>query len=64
MKMPTILSVAAAVAGLKSAGLPANYDDLAAKGCRWVTVDSPYTCPSGDCLRQITKNGTEEKQLQ
>src|ERR1700693_186455 len=64
MKGPTILSVAAAVIGLTSAGFTANYDDLAAKGYRWVTVDGPYACPSRDDLRQITKNCTEETQLQ
>jgi hypothetical protein len=64
MKGPTILSVAAAVIGLTSAGFTANYDDLAAEGYRWVTADGPYACPSRDDLRQITKNCTEETQLQ
>ena len=39
MKLPTMLSVAAVL--LTSAGLAANYDDLVAKGYRWVTVDGP-----------------------
>jgi len=64
MKGPTILSEAAAVIGLTSAGFTANYDDLPAKGYRWVTVDGPYACPSRGDLRQITKNCTEETQLQ
>jgi hypothetical protein len=29
-----------------------------------VTADGPYACPSRDDLRQITKNCTEETQLQ
>jgi hypothetical protein len=64
MKVPTILSVGAAAVLLTSAGLAANYDDLAAKGYRWITVDGPYGCPSKDDLRQITKHHTDETELQ
>ena len=64
MKIPTILSVGTAAVLLTSAGLAANYDDLAAKGYRWITVDGPYACPSKDDLRQITKHHTDETELQ
>ena len=43
----TILSVATAAAGLVSAGLAANYDDLIKQGYRWVTVDGPLACFQG-----------------
>jgi hypothetical protein len=64
MKWSAILPVTAAVIGLISAGLTANYDDLAAKGYRWVTVDGPYGCPSNEDLQQIIKKPTGETQLQ
>jgi hypothetical protein len=63
MKIATILSVASAAVVLTSVGLAANYDELAAKGYRWVTIDGPYGCPSKDDLRQITKNRTDEIEL-
>ena len=61
--MPTILSVAAVAVLVTSTGLAANYDDLAAQGYRWITVDGPYACPSKDDLRQITKRHTDETEL-
>jgi hypothetical protein len=64
MKVSTILSITAAVIGLTSAGLTANYDDLAAKGYRWVTIDGPYGCPAKDDLQQIVKKPTDETELQ
>lgn len=63
MKVSAILSITAAVIGLTSAGLTANYDDLAAKGYRWVTIDGPYGCPAKDDL-QIVKKPTDETELQ
>jgi hypothetical protein len=63
MKITTILSVAYAVVVLTSVGLASSYDELAAKGFRWVTVDGPYGCPSKDDLRQITENRTDEIEL-
>ena len=63
MKITTILSVASAAVVLTSVGLASSYDELAAKGYRWVTVDGPYGCPSKDDLRQITKNRTDEIEL-
>jgi len=64
MKVSAILSITAAVIGLTSAGLTANYDDLAAKGYRWVTIDGPYGCPAKDDLQQIAKKPTDETELQ
>jgi hypothetical protein len=64
MKVSAILSVTAAVIGRISAGLTANYDDLAAKGYRWVTIDGPYGCPAKDDLQQIVKKPTDETELQ
>src|ERR1700748_3976743 len=58
-KKAALLSVAAAV-GLKSGALAAPYDELAAKGYRWVTTDGPYACPSKDHLRQIIKHRVDE----
>jgi hypothetical protein len=52
MKVSTILSVAAALIALTSAGITVSYDDLAAKGYRWVTVDGPYACPTNEDLQQ------------
>jgi hypothetical protein len=63
MKIAIILSVASAAVVLTSVGLASSYDELAAKGFRWVTVDGPYGCPSKDDLRQITKNRTDEIEL-
>ena len=64
MKVSAILSITAAVIGITSAGLTANYDDLAAKGYRWVTIDGPYGCPAKDDLQQIVKKPTDETELQ
>ena len=63
MKIATILSVVSAAVVLTSVGLASSYDELAAKGYRWVTVDGPYGCPSKGDLRQITKNRTDEIEL-
>src|ERR1700730_6606082 len=56
MNVPAILSVTAAVIGLMSAGLTANYDDLAAKvtlgpSGRNVILDKKFGSPT------ITKDG-------
>src|SRR5213594_1981196 len=64
MKISTVLSAAAATAALISTGLSANYDDIIEKGYRWVAVDGPYACPTKNDLRQITKNRTDERELQ
>jgi hypothetical protein len=61
IKLPPMLSVAVVL--LTSAGLAANYNDLAAKGYRWATIDGPYACPSKDDLRRITEHHTDEAEL-
>jgi hypothetical protein len=58
------LSVTVTAFGLTLAGLAANYDDFAANGYRWVTVDGPYGCPSRDDLQKIAKNRTDNLELQ
>jgi hypothetical protein len=58
------LSVTVIAFGLTLAGLAANYDDFAANGYRWVTVDGPYGCPSRDDLQKIAKNRTDNLELQ
>ena len=63
MKVPTLISLAAALL-LTSRGFAAPYDDLAAKGYRWVTTNGPYACPSKDDLRQIVQHHTDETELQ
>src|ERR1700745_1685805 len=63
IKPPTLLSVAVAV-WLTSRGFAAPYDDLAAKGYRWVNTNGPYACPSKDDLRQIIKRRTDEAEVQ
>jgi hypothetical protein len=63
MKVPTLIWLAAAVL-LTSRGFAAPYDDLAAKGYRWVTTNGPYACPSKDDLRQIIRHHTDETELQ
>jgi hypothetical protein len=63
MKVATLLSISAAAVMLTSAGLAADYGELAAKGYRWVAVDGPYGCPSKDDLRQIVKNRTDTMEL-
>lgn len=64
MKGIRALSIAAIVFGLTLAGLAANYDDFAANGYRWVTVEGPYGCPSRGDLQKITKNRTDNLELQ
>jgi len=63
MKIPTLISLATALL-LISRGVAAPYDDLAAKGYRWVTINGPYACPSKDDLRQIIQHHTDETELQ
>ena len=61
----SLVVLAGAVAmGPVSTALAANYDDLAAKGYRWVIVDGPYACPAKDELRQILKGYSEDKELE
>jgi hypothetical protein len=58
MRVLTIILVALA-AGLPPSALAGPYENLAAQGYRWVSVDGPYACRSKDDLRKITKHRTE-----
>jgi hypothetical protein len=64
MKWTRALLVTVIAFGLTSSGLPANHDDFAARGYRWVTVDGPYACPSRDDLQRITRDRTDRLELQ
>jgi hypothetical protein len=54
----------AIVFGLASAALSINDTKPAANEYRWIVVDGPYACPSKEDLHQITKNRTDETELQ
>lgn len=41
-----------------------EYEDLAAKGYRWVTVNGPYACATEQELRKITSDRTDATELQ
>jgi hypothetical protein len=60
MKVSVVLSVTGVLIGVMSAGSTINYNDLAEKGYRWVTVDGPYGCPSQEDLQQIVKKPADE----
>jgi hypothetical protein len=67
MKVLRNLCMAAVALGLTPAALADKYDDLAAKGYRWVTVDCPYGFRSRDDVRQIVKDrgdGNEVKLIE
>jgi hypothetical protein len=64
MNVRIVLTLAAIIAGLASARPTINYDDIAAKGYRWVTVDGPYACVSKDDLRHIIKKRDTERELE
>jgi hypothetical protein len=63
MKTATLISLAAVVL-LTSRGFAAPYDELAAKGYRWVNTNGPYACPSKDDLRRITKRRTDDAEVE
>ena len=62
MKLRTIVGIGAAV-WLTSSVLADQYDDLVAKGYRWVTTDGPFACISKDDLNRIIKNRSDENTL-
>ena len=64
MKVLRVICIGAAAIWLAPAALADKYDDLAAKGYRWVTIDGPYGCPAKDDLQQIVKKPTDETELQ
>jgi len=63
MRVLPLISLAAAIL-LTSQGFAAPYDNLATKGCRWVTTNGPYACPAKDDLRQIVQHHTDQTELQ
>ena len=63
IKIAAILSIAASAVVLTSAGRGASYDDLAAKGYRWVTADGQYGFRSRDDLLQMLKERGEGNKL-
>lgn len=67
MRVPRILCISAVAIGLTPVALADKYDDLAAKGYRWVTVDGAYGYRSRDEVRQIVKDrgdGNEVKLIE
>ena len=64
MKVLRVLCIGAVAIWLTPAALADKYDDLAAKGYRWVTVDGPYGYFSRDDLRQIGQHRTEGKEFE
>jgi hypothetical protein len=62
MKIATLLLVATVVV-LGSEGFAAPYDDLAAKGYRWVNTNGPYACRFKDDLRQMIKHRTDNTEV-
>ena len=62
MKLRTIVGIGTAV-WLTSTVLADQYDDLVAKGYRWVTTDGPFACRSKEDLRRIIKDQSDENTL-
>jgi hypothetical protein len=63
MKMHTISGLVVATILQTSAALADKYDDLVAKGYRWITTDGPFACASKDDLNRIIKNRSDENTL-
>jgi hypothetical protein len=65
MRTETIFAIAAITAAFGLSPVFAdNYNDLAAHGYRWVTVDGPYACASEPDVRRIVGHDTDEAELQ
>jgi hypothetical protein len=58
-----IIFFAAINFSLACASVAQNYNDLAARGYRWVTVNGPYACPTKQDLERITGHRTDETEL-
>ena len=63
MRVPRILCISAVAIGLTPVALADKYDDLAAKGYRWVTVDGAYGFRSRDEVRQIIKGRADRNDV-
>jgi hypothetical protein len=50
--------------GLASTAWADEYEDLAAKGYRWVTVNGPYACTNEQEVHQISSGHTDATELQ
>ena len=64
MKVLKILYIVTVAIWLIPGALADKYDDLAAKGYRWVTVDCPYGYFSRHDLRQIGIHRREGKEFE
>ena len=64
MKVLRILCIGAVAIWLTPAALADKYDDLAAKGYRWVSIDGPYAYFSRDDLPQIGQHRREGKEFE
>jgi len=63
MKARPIIGIAVAAVWLTSTALADKYDDLVAKGYRWITTDGPFACSSTDDVHRIIKNRSDENTL-
>ena len=63
MKMRTILGIVAATILRTLAAFADKYDDLVAKGYRWVNTDGPFACTSKDAAQRLIKDQSEENRL-
>jgi hypothetical protein len=63
MKARTILAIATSAVTLTSAALGDKYDDLVAKGYRWVVGDGLYACVSKDDVPQMADNPGDKTKL-
>jgi hypothetical protein len=63
MKMRTISGIVAATILQTSAALADKYDELVAKGYRWVTTDGPFACTSKEASQRLAKDQSEENRL-
>jgi hypothetical protein len=59
-----ILAVAAFAFGLTASAFAVDYQDLTAKGYRWVTVDGPYACTTRQGLQRIADHRTDAIELE
>ena len=63
MKLRIHLIVAGSL-GLTCSAFAQNYNDLAAQGYRWVTVDGPYACISEQYTQRIVAQRNDATELQ
>jgi hypothetical protein len=60
-----VISVMTAVGlALTTAALADNYNDLAAQGYRWVTVNGPYACTTEQDVQRIAGHHTDATELE